>query len=161
MPDTARIMRSFERRYGKERLDTLLEASRRYHERGRRSPWPPAVPSRREYVPYCTCGQPGCAECAREYHRAYTRNYSALARDRVFDHYGRACACCGATENLTIDHIERQGAAHRRELFGKQGYGSVPFYRWLIKNNFPPGFQVLCMACNQSKGISQECVLWH
>ena len=81
-------------------------------------------------------------------------------RDRVLDHYGRACACCGATENLTVDHVTGGGSAHRMELF-RRDMGGVPFYRWLVRNGFPDGFQILCLPCNSSKGTGGRCKLDH
>lgn len=48
---------------------------------------------------------------------------------------------------LAIDHVEGNGAAHRRELGGT---GTV-FYAWLVKNNFPKEFQILCHNCNFAK----------
>ena len=76
-----------------------------------------------------------------EVHRAY----SVSIREKILDHYGRFCACCGETELkfLTIDHINNDGATHRKKV----GHGAG-FYRWLINNNFPEGFQTLCWNCN-------------
>lgn len=71
-------------------------------------------------------------------------------REQVFGHYGQACSCCGAVKGLTIDHINGDGKAHRGELQGD-------FYAWLIRNGFPPGFQVLCIPCNSSKGDGLVC----
>lgn len=64
---------------------------------------------------------------------------------QVFEGYGGAkCACCGEeiVGFLTMDHINNDGASHRKEVEGRL------LYVWLIKNNFPKGFQVLCMNCN-------------
>ncbi len=38
-------------------------------------------------------------------------------REKVFNHYGKKCACCGESiyEFLTIDHINNDGAKHKRE----------------------------------------------
>ena len=61
------------------------------------------------------------------------------------------CACCDERgwPFLSIDHINRNGAAHRREIGpSKKGYA---IYCWLKKNNFPPGFQVLCHNCNMAR----------
>lgn len=80
------------------------------------------------------------------------------ARDVVFDHYGRACACCGSTENLSIDHVNGDGDAHRTRL---RIYTGSDTYRWLIKNGFPEGFQTLCLPCNASKKCGQQCRLDH
>ena len=45
--------------------------------------------------------------------------------------------------------MNNDGAKHRKEI----GHGGSLMYSWLIKNNFPPGFQLLCMNCNFAKGI--------
>ena len=75
-------------------------------------------------------------------------------KNTVYDHYGRKCVCCGETEPLflSIDHVNNDGAQWRREHFGSRTKGSgTHLYRWLIKNNFPKGFQVLCMNCQVGK----------
>lgn len=83
-------------------------------------------------------------------------------RDAVRDHYGWVCACCGSTERLQIDHIKGDGAEHRRELFGRaRGNGSARFYRWLIRQGFPEGYQTLCLSCNSSKNDGDRCRLEH
>ena len=41
---------------------------------------------------------------------------------------------------LSIDHINGGGTKHREVI----GSG---FYHWLIKNNYPSDYQVLCMNC--------------
>ena len=33
--------------------------------------------------------------------------------------------------------------------------GGTKFYRWLKRNNFPEGFQVLCFNCNCGKEINK------
>lgn len=60
---------------------------------------------------------------------------------------GVVCKRCGFDDirALSIDHVNGGGNKHRREL-GKSATGSW-FYRWLVKNGFPEGFQVLCMNC--------------
>jgi len=65
--------------------------------------------------------------------------------------YGGKCVCCGETEPtfLAIDHINGNGNAHRREL---RKAGST-FNTWLIKNDFPDAFQILCHNCNMSKRL--------
>jgi len=90
------------------------------------------------------------------------RKSRARVRDRVLHHYGRVCACCGSTEDLTVDHVEGGGAEHREELFGRRrGTESTAFYRWLIENGFPEGFQALCRPCNSSKQNGAACRLRH
>lgn len=81
-------------------------------------------------------------------------------RDLVYDHYGRECTCCGTDKNLTIDHLGGEGFIHREGLYGRQT-DSHAIYRWLIKHNFPPGFQVMCRPCNTSKARTDSCRLDH
>lgn len=74
----------------------------------------------------------------------------------AFKAYGGAkCACCGETliEGLGIDHVNGDGAVHRRERSG----GGTALYYWLRRHKYPPGFQVLCATCNVAKGTSDHC----
>lgn len=76
----------------------------------------------------------------------------------VFTYYSKPsifCACCGdwRFEFLQIDHINGDGGSHRKEL-GKNGN---LLYAWIIKNNFPAGFQVLCRGCNNIKKKLPKC----
>jgi hypothetical protein len=96
---------------------------------------------------------------------AQQRTRRAANREAVLVHYSPftppRCACCGTTQRLTIDHISRGGRAHRQEIFGKPDTGGHHFYLWLVSHNFPPGYQVLCMSCNSSKGPGEHCRLNH
>lgn len=72
-------------------------------------------------------------------------------RDEVYRAYGGyKCACCGETEKafLSIDHINNDGASHKRECNLTTG---EQLYRWLKRHGFPDGFQVLCMNCQWGK----------
>ena len=87
-------------------------------------------------------------------------NSRQILKDRVFEAYGGyVCACCGETEItfLTIDHIDGSGREHRGKVLGNRSTGGDRFYRWLKKNDFPPGFQVLCRNCNWGKHIYGKC----
>ena len=80
-------------------------------------------------------------------------------KDEVFGAYGGyKCACCGETERtfLTLDHVNNDGAEWRRGKWkhGK-GYAGHPTYTWLLRHNFPAGFQVLCMNCNWGKRMNK------
>jgi hypothetical protein len=55
---------------------------------------------------------------------------------------------------LTLDHINNNGAAHRREFDLKTG---DQMHRWIIKNGFPAESQVLCMNCNWAKRYNGIC----
>ena len=76
------------------------------------------------------------------------------------------CNCCGLNshiEFLTIDHI-----AGRREMDSEDKLKNLKYSPklsgtalviWIIKNNFPKGFQILCHNCNQTKGYYGKCPL--
>lgn len=85
-----------------------------------------------------------------EKHKAAARKKRERLKDEVFAAYGGyVCACCGEIEPLfmTIDHINDNGAEHRKELFKGKRNGNG-FYLWLKKHNYPKGFRVLCFNCN-------------
>jgi hypothetical protein len=108
----------------------------------------------------CTrCGkrppEPGIKYCGTC--RTHTNNRHASLRAKAYAGYGGfVCACCGETEPafLSIDHIENNGSIVRK-VTGQGTGGSL--YRWLIKNNFPPGYQVLCMNCQWGKRCCGVC----
>lgn len=86
---------------------------------------------------------------------AYARSYYQKLKLQVIDHYSdgtRACKCCGENELLflSIDHVNNDGALHR-EVYGVKG--GIPLFRFLIKNKFPAGFQILCFNCNHGKHL--------
>lgn len=106
-----------------------------------------------------------CQECYAKRSREKSANYYARNRNArmeqmrvlyiehkigVLNHYGDRCSCCGETQPLflTIDHIDNDGAAHRRKV-GNSSHNNI--YGWLVRNKYPAGFQVLCMNCNQGK----------
>lgn len=75
------------------------------------------------------------------------KKYREKIITKVFIHYGGnppKCACCGEGEMkfLTIDHINGGGRIHRGKIRGNR------VYKWLIDNNYPEGFRVLCYNCN-------------
>jgi hypothetical protein len=78
-------------------------------------------------------------------------------RKKVIKHYGSQCSCCGEKEFkfLTIDHINNDGATHRK-LLDIRG-GGKEFCRWIIKNNYPTYLQILCWNCNCAKGYWGKC----
>jgi len=83
-----------------------------------------------------------------------TKQKEQERRRRVVQHYGGKCACCGEAtyEFLAIDHINGGGNKHRKEVGG----GSL-MVKWIIKNNFPPLFQILCHNCNNAKAYYGYC----
>jgi hypothetical protein len=85
-------------------------------------------------------------------HDKYKNKMKMLA----LNHYGGdppKCACCGEShiEFLCLDHIDGGGGKHRRD--NNISRMSV----WVVQNNFPDGFRVLCVNCNHSLGIFGYC----
>lgn len=96
-----------------------------------------------------------CGPCERKYDIAAKANRQALKID-IFNHYGGCiCNCCGETQLcfLSLDHINNDGAAHRKEIDSKRRE-APQMYRWVKRNNYPSGFQVLCFNCNHGRHIN-------
>lgn len=91
-------------------------------------------------------------EIRRERERQRRRRIKAL----VIQHYGGRCVCCGEDiiEFLSIDHIGQDGSLQKRRHGIK---GGTEFYCWIIKNNFPEGFRVLCYNCNKAIALYGIC----
>jgi len=69
---------------------------------------------------------------------------------QVYSNGYMKCELCGIDniDVLTIDHINGNGAKHRKEI---KKYKDL--YSWLRDNNFPDGFRVLCRNCNWEDGL--------
>ena len=96
---------------------------------------------------YCkTCDRArNKAECLSK-KRARKNRHNAATKQKIMEYYSGGsvvCARCGFSDvrALSIDHINNDGAQHRRQV------GSNNVYAWIVRNGFPDGFQVLCMNC--------------
>lgn len=71
---------------------------------------------------------------------------------KVLKVYGEICNCCKESEIkfLSIDHIFGGGKKHRSEI-------NMPLYRWLICEEYPDGYQTLCINCNMAKYLNGKC----
>jgi hypothetical protein len=81
----------------------------------------------------------------------------AVLKFQVFEGLGNKCACCGEDHLhfMTVDHVQNDGADHRREL-GSTNIEVI--YRQVVKDNFDPlKWQMLCMNCNFAKGHYGVC----
>ena len=74
----------------------------------------------------------------------------------VIKGYGGKCACCGENkmEFLTLDHINNDGAEHRRKTGIRTGGQTWAYAR---REGYPSIFQLLCWNCNSSKGAWGYC----
>ena len=102
-----------------------------------------------------------CKECTAKIQVDYSKKhrvrlnknmqkYKKNVKDMAFEAYGGyMCATCGEKREpcLTLDHIDNDGAAHRKAI----GASSYKLYAWLKKHNYPPMIQVLCRNCNWIK----------
>ena len=83
----------------------------------------------------------------------YSRKSCRKFKQEVMSYYGGRCQCCGESnvDLLTIDHVNNDGAKHRRTV----GFPSGDrFYTWIRNNNFPQGLQVLCCNCNSGRHVN-------
>ncbi len=80
------------------------------------------------------------------------RRYYERIRAETLAGYGGKCFCCGESNPgfLTLDHVESDGAQHRREV------GSPSLYRWAIKNNFPDVLRLACYNCNAGRQFHSD-----
>jgi hypothetical protein len=87
---------------------------------------------------------------ANELSRISKKKYEARCKELIFNHYGKVCACCGESNPmfLSIDHINGGGTKQRKEIKREK------ITTWLVRNNFPKGFQTLCFNCNWGKHIN-------
>ncbi len=94
----------------------------------------------------------------KHWYQLYGKQYEAEARIaikvEVLTYYGKnkcACVICGESRLacISIDHIDGGGVSHRKEL---NAYG-YKFYRKLKRDNFPKGYQTLCMNCQFLKVV--------
>lgn len=109
-----------------------------------------------------------CKTCRKRRKDALTRHRTSL-KEQVFEAYGgMRCACKGCPENknphiefLTINHMQGGGTKHRARLGGKRiagggvTHGGHLTYAWLRRNNFPPGYNVLCWNCQWGVHINK------
>lgn len=91
-------------------------------------------------------------ESHKEEHAKYNRERYEQFKSQVLNHYIPTCACCGEKqlEFLTIDHLHGNGNIHRKKMTKPN------IYEYLVKNNYPEGFQILCFNCNFVKNAQDK-----
>ena len=90
---------------------------------------------------------------SRALKRKYDIEKRVELRESIINHYTRGqmcCAKCGENKYcvLQIDHKFGGGGRHKREV---NCVDSIAFYKWIVRNNFPKGLQILCANCNTLK----------
>lgn len=154
---TKEMMRTWQRAYRKRHPERVQATQKRHYykdvEKTRKA--------MREYARKWRALNPEKAKLHRaksklKHRDKYLRQYQDL-RLTVLRHYSSGlleCNCCGINELkfLAIDHINNNGKEDR-----KKNGTSVQFYRYLIKNDFPEGYQILCHNCNMAKALYGNC----
>ena len=91
------------------------------------------------------------------YSKSYARERTKNLRYQVLSHYSKSeqpyCIKCGFNDirALNLDHINNDGAQERKLRKAQT------LLLYLISNNYPNGYQVLCSNCNQIKEMDRRC----
>jgi len=90
-----------------------------------------------------------CRECESLRHKEMRKNHW----EKILAHYGKKCTCCGIDEKifLTVDHIKGDGSKHRKNL------NRGRLYAYIVRENFPKDYQILCWNCNCAKKNNGFC----
>jgi hypothetical protein len=107
-----------------------------------------------EYFSKCSKENSGLSGECKGCQRKKNRDRDRKLKEEVLGHYSGfpiICKRCKIDDIrvLTLDHINSDGAEHRKEV------DKTKMYRWAKKNKFPAMFQVLCMNCQFIK--KHEC----
>jgi hypothetical protein len=103
-------------------------------------------------------GRSMCGKCLIKHGTKQKQSYHA-ARAASITAYGGRCRCCGTTNQkyLQLDHVNSDGADHKRELYNNGRAGSM--YTWALRNDFPDRLQLLCANCHQAKTSHGGCTI--
>jgi hypothetical protein len=87
-----------------------------------------------------------------------TREWRYRVKLDVVEHYGGKCWCCGESESafLTLDHVNNDGADHRREITGGRKRGAN-MWDWAQKNGYPDRLRLACFNCNCVLQVQDTC----
>lgn len=95
-------------------------------------------------------------------------SYRDSIRLKILQNYSKAlsnsdvpcCNCCGQKSHvdfLAVDHIAGKKEMDSEPELVKLGYSSkltsARLRKFILENNFPKGFQILCTNCNFAKGM--------
>lgn len=89
------------------------------------------------------------AATVRQANRQWRHQFWPALRAEFIAAYGGRCACCSESEPkfLDLDHVNGNGAKHRRELGNNQ-----QVILFLKRSGWPKqGYQLLCCNCNQGR----------
>lgn len=115
-----------------------------------------------------TTGTVFCKKCMKDNCEKRRNNVSATEKRKeyynrlkeiVYFSYGNTCAWCGQSDSIffTIDHVNNDGAKQRKNKEHRES--GIGLYKYIIDNNFPKTFQILCFNCNcakQYRGLTKD-----
>lgn len=101
-----------------------------------------------------------CQECGKGINKKGRERTKRLKLE-VLSFYGKdkIPQCCwrgcdiADIDMLTLDHVNNDGAKHRREYTKSGRGGGSALYFLITRNNFPEGYQTLCANHNLKKHI--------
>jgi hypothetical protein len=101
-----------------------------------------------------------CESCTVRLNKRNVERHKNI-KTEVLSHYGLdgKLQCCWSDckvidiDMLTLDHIENDGAAHRKGYTRSGRGGGSKLYDLLIREGFPEGFQTLCANHNLKKHL--------
>jgi hypothetical protein len=84
---------------------------------------------------------------------------NALLKEAVVNVYTNGegtCRWCGQGDMdvLCLDHVNDDGARFRQK--DRTNHSGSLLYKWIIRNDYPPIFQVLCASCNMKKEVMRR-----
>lgn len=94
-------------------------------------------------------------EMHKRKNRENTHRCTMKMKEKFFEHYGDKCAVCGETDKsvLTIDHINDNGAEHRKKV----GDNTYCVILDLERRGWPENeVQTLCYNCNNKKKMQKQ-----
>jgi len=109
---------------------------------------------------------------SRPEYKTKSKKLRDVQRMKVLQYYSKklsksnipCCNCCGLNRHihfLALDHIAGKKQMDSEPELIKLGYSSKMqqqvLIRWILENNFPKGFQILCHNCNNAKGFYGKC----
>lgn len=82
------------------------------------------------------------------------RKHKDKTKARLLDLYGNSCECCGCSiiEFLTLEHRNKNGSNHRKDLGG-----SLQTWKEAIEVVNKDKYTILCMNCNWFQRFGKQC----
>lgn len=155
------MMMNSKQRYYQEHKEEILEYQRQYRREHKEKLRESRHQYCKEHKAEISISQKKCYKKHQAERLLAAKKCNQRYKLRAFTYYSIRgvirCAKCGNADIdvLVIDHINNDGAEHRRSIGLPKGVG-FNLYLWLKVHNYPAGFQVLCYNCNIKKQREKE-----